>query len=275
MSPYQPPQPQIWYISQQNLRELLNQFDVDLIDLAFVADRKGQLPPKQRLQAEQIVNTQLFRSWVVSPTSSKLLIHWDNRLPKTIASVSPLSVFSLTMTQALRAKHQFLSLVWFCGRHAEAADSGDCVGARPMVASLIDQLLKQHSFDAQFLSSANMNIASLQEGNLEALIHLLCYLIRLLPPTLSVFIIIDNAVLYERDGFEEELLQVFPTLIHLSQDTTIPAAIKLLFTSTPGTSTVRSAFEDEDLLLNVDNLPQMAWAPSEERVMRELEGGLT
>ncbi|EGR49436.1 uncharacterized protein TRIREDRAFT_106627 [Trichoderma reesei QM6a] len=277
ISPFQPPQTQIlaahWYISQQDLRQLLNQFDVDLVDLAFVADRKGQLPPKQRLQAEQIVNTQLFRNWVISPTSSRLLIHWDNRLPKTIAGLSPLSVFCMTITQALRAKDQFVSLVWFCGRHAEAAESRGCIGARAMLSSLVDQLLKQHPFDAQFLSSNSINIAGLQEGSLDALIQLLCYLIRLLPPTVSVFIIIDNAVLYERDGFEEELLQVFPTLIHLSQDTTMPAAIKLLFTSTPGTTTVRSAFED--LLLNVDNLPQMTWAPSEERMMRELEGGLS
>ncbi|KAH0497734.1 hypothetical protein TgHK011_005020 [Trichoderma gracile] len=279
ISPFQPPQTQIlaaqWYISQQDLRQLLNQSDVDLVDLAFVADRKGQLPPKQRLQAEQIVNTQLFRNWVISPTSSKLLIHWDNRLPKTVAGISPLSVFCMTMTQALRAKHQFVSLVWFCGRHADAADLGGCIGARAMLSSLIDQLLKQHTFNAQFLSSNNINMAGLQEGTLDTLIQLLCYLIRLLPPTVSVFIIIDNAVLYERDGFEEELLQVFPALIHLSQDTTIRAAIKLLFTSTPGTTTVRSAFDGEDLILNVDNLPQMTWAPSEERMMRELEGELS
>ncbi|PTB69276.1 hypothetical protein BBK36DRAFT_1111341 [Trichoderma citrinoviride] len=277
ISPFQPPPTQIlaaqWYISQQDLRQLSDQFDVDLVDLAFVADRKGQFPPKQRLQAEQIVNTGLFRNWVISPTSSKLLIHWDNRPPRGVAGVSPLSVFCMTMTQALRAKHQFVSLVWFCGRHAEAADSGGCIGARAMVGSLIDQLLKQHTFDAQFFSSTSINVAGLQEGNLNSLIQLLCYLIRLLPPTVSVFIIIDNSVLYERDGFEEELLQVFPILIHLSQDKTMPAAIKLLFTSTPGTTTVRSAFQDEDLILNVDNLPHMTWAPSEERMMRELEGG--
>ncbi|KAL6879293.1 hypothetical protein J3F83DRAFT_725709 [Trichoderma novae-zelandiae] len=274
VSPYQPPQPQTWYISQQDIRQLLNLFDVDLVDLSFVADRKGQFPPKQRLQTEQIVHTQLFRNWVVSPTSSKLLIHWDNRPPNIIAGVSPLSVFCMTMTQALRAKHQFVSLVWFCGRHAEAADSGGCIGARAMVASLIDQLLKQHVLDAHFLSSTSINIAGLQAGNLDALIRLLCHLIGLLPPTVSVFIIIDNAVLYERDGFEEELLQVFPTLIHLSQDRSVPAAIKVLVTSAPGTATVRSAFEDGDLILNVDKLPQMAWAASEERMMRELEGGL-
>ncbi|KAL6876224.1 hypothetical protein HDV57DRAFT_156315 [Trichoderma longibrachiatum] len=279
ISPFQPPQTQImaaqWYISQQDLRHLLDQSDIDLADLSFIADRKSQLPPKQRLQAEQIVNAQLFRNWVVSATSSKLLIHWDNRLPKTLAGISPLSVFCMTMTQALRAKHQFVSLVWFCGRHADAADWGGCIGAPAMVASLIDQLLKQHTFDARLLSSAHINIAGLQEGNLDALICLLLYLIRLLPPVVSVFIMIDNAVLYERDGFEEELLQVFPTLIHLSQDRSVPAAIKLLFTSTPGTTTVRSAFEGENLILNVDTIPQMGWAPSEERVMRELEGGLT
>ncbi|KAL7941802.1 hypothetical protein V8C42DRAFT_333750 [Trichoderma barbatum] len=278
-SPYLPPQTPIlavqWYISQQNLRQLLNILDVDLNDLAFVATKKGQFPPKQRLLAEQIVNTQPFRNWVVSPTSAKLLVHWDARLPKVIAGVSPLSVFCTTITQALRAKERFVSMLWFCGRHVEAEESGGCVGGRAMAASLIDQLLRQHTFDIHLLSSTTINLAGLQEGNLDTYLELLCYLVRQLPPTVSIFFVIDNAALFERDEFESEALQAFSILIRLSQDTDIPASIKVLFTSTPGTTIVRSAFETEDLILNVDGLPQMVWAANEERVTREFEGELS
>ncbi|UKZ72545.1 hypothetical protein TrVFT333_000176 [Trichoderma virens FT-333] len=278
-SPHLLPQGQIlapqWYISQHNLRQVLNMFDVDLKDLAYVADKKGQFLPKQRLLAEQIVNTQPFRDWVVSPTSSKLLIHWDSRLPKVIAGVSPLSVFCMTITQALRAKERFLSMLWFCGRHIEAEESGGCVGGRAMITSLIDQLLRQHTFEVHLLSSTTINLSGLQEGNLDTLIELLCYLVRQLPPTVSVFFIIDNAAFFERDEFESEALQIFSILIRLSQDTSIPASIKVLIASTPGTTIIRSAFENEDLILNVEGLPQMVWAANEERVVRELEGGLS
>ncbi|EHK20110.1 uncharacterized protein TRIVIDRAFT_48011 [Trichoderma virens Gv29-8] len=278
-SPYLPPQAQIlapqWYISQPNLRQVLNMFDVDLKDLAYVADKKGQFPPKQRLLAEQIVNTQPFRNWVVSPTSSKLLIHWDSRLPKVIAGVSPLSVFCMTITKALRAKERFLSMLWFCGRHVEAEESGGCVGGRAMITSLIDQLLRQHTFEVHLLSSTTINLSGLQEGNLNTLIELLCYLVRQLPPTVSVFFVIDNAAFFERDEFESDALKIFSILIRLSQDTSIPASIKVLFASTPGTTIIRSAFENEDLILNVEGLPQMVWAANEERVVRELEGGLS
>ncbi|KAL5090384.1 hypothetical protein Trisim1_004576 [Trichoderma cf. simile WF8] len=278
VSPYLPPQTQIlatqWYISQHNLRQLLNMLDVDLRDLAYVADKKEQFPPKQRLLAEQIVNTQLFRNWVVSPTSSKLLVHWDSRLPKVIEGVSPLSVFCMTMTQALRAKERFVSMMWFCGRHIDAEETRGCVRGRAMIASLIDQLLRQHTFDAHLLSSTAINLVGLQEGNLDTLIEVLCYLVRQLPPTVSIFFIIDNAALFERDEFESEALQVFSILIRLSQDTSMPASVKLLLTSTPGTTIIRSAFESEDLILNVEGLPQMVWAASDERMVRELEGEL-
>ncbi|KAL7933938.1 hypothetical protein V8C35DRAFT_322135 [Trichoderma chlorosporum] len=281
VSSYLPPQAQAqimapqWYISQHNLRQVLNVLDVDLKDLAYVADKKGQFPSKQRILSEQIVNTQPFRNWVVSPISSKLLIHWDSRLPKVIAGVSPLSVFCMTMTQALRSKERFVSVVWFCGRHVEAEESGGCVGGRAMVASLIDQLLRQHTFDAHLLSSSTINLAGLQEGNLDTMMELLCYLVRQLPPTVSMFFIVDNAALFERDEFESEALQVFSILIRLSQDTSLSASVKVLFASTPGTTIIRSAFESEDLILNVEGLPQMVWAASDERMMRELEGGLS
>jgi hypothetical protein len=262
-----------WYISQDILQRTIDVVDIDIFDMAFVGHRKGQFPSKERLSAEQIVSTQLFRNWIVSPVSSKLLIHWDFRLPKIIAGVSPLSVFCMTMTQALRVREGFVSLLWFCGRHINPAESGGCVGGRGMIASLVDQLLEQHTFDTRSLST-NITLAGLQEGNLDTLIELLCYLVRQLPPTVTLFIIVDNAALFERDEFELEALQVFSILIRLSHDTNVPAAIKLLFTSTPGTKIIRGAFENENLILNVDRLPQMAWAPNDERMMRELDGRL-
>lgn len=66
---------------------------------------------------------------------------------------------------------------------------------------------------------------------------------------------------------------MFASLLRLVVDTSVMASIKVLFTSTPGTHIVRTPFEPEDLILNVDNLPRPAIG-SEERMVRELQGEL-
>ncbi|KAL8396359.1 hypothetical protein RB596_009845 [Gaeumannomyces avenae] len=266
------PQPSMGpYISPEGLRRILNMADLDLADLAFVNDRKGHLPERERAQAEQIVNTQPFQRWVVSASSAKLLVHWDPILPETVAGVSPLSVFCATMTKALRAKDRFLSATWFCGRHVDPAEAGGHVGGRAMLASLIDQLLRQHAFDTRPMCS-DVDIPALQAGGLDALAQLLGWLVRQLPETVTLFCIIDGVYLFERDELSDEALPAFLSLIHLAGDRSVPATIKVLLTSTPGTHVVRGAFEEEDLILRVSGLPQLGWAPSDERMIRELEG---
>ena len=93
------------------------------------------------------------------------------------------------------------------------------------------------------------------------------------PETVTLVFIIDGVILYERDDMEA--LDVFLCLVRLVADSSVRAAIKLLLTSTPGTDTVRAAFEEEDLILRMDGLPRLVWAPSADRMARELEGGLT
>ncbi|KAH8810790.1 hypothetical protein F5884DRAFT_875629 [Xylogone sp. PMI_703] len=274
-----PPQPQIqapsirWFIDQETLRRMLAIRDVDFTDLAFIAEKKEQLPANQRTQAEQIINTALFQSWIMSTSSAKLLVHWDVPLPKTIAGISPLSVFCTSMARALRAKDRFLSALWFCGRHIDVDEAGAYVGAGAMLASLIDQLLRQYAFDTQLLHR-EINIESVQRGQLEELIRLLEWLVRRLPQSLTLFFIVDGIFLFERDEFSSEAFQVFPTLLRLASDPSVSTTIKVLFTSTPGTEIVRIAFEEENLILNINGLPRLGWAPNEERMTRELEGEL-
>lgn len=274
LSMWLPPQQQThgsitsWYVSQSTLRQLVDTYDLDLTDGAVVNDKKEQLPTKERSRAEQIVNTPLFRNWIVSASSAKLLIHWDTRPPKTIAEVSPLSVFCMTLTQSLRARNQFLSVLWFCGQHMDRNGPDIRVGGRAMVLSLIDQLLRQYQFDTGPLHM-DMDSESLQEGDVKVLTGLLTFLVRQLPPAMTVFFIIDGVVLFEREEFEEEASSIFLALIQLVADTTLMVSVKLLFTSTPGTDLVRCAFEEEDLILNVDGLPTQV-VPSEARLIREL-----
>lgn len=261
-----------WFINQDALRRMLDSPDLDIEDFGFITDKKEEIPAKQRLQAEQIVNAQLFQDWIVSPTSSKLLVQWDFHPPKVIAGVSPLSVFCTIMAQALRAKERFVSALWFCGRHVDTTDAGGHIGGRAMVISLIDQLLRQCTFDMRSLHR-EVEFVGLQGSRLGDLIKLLSWLVRRLPETTTFFCIIDGIVLFERDEFETDALDVFSALLRLSGDQSVPATVKILFTSTPGTDIIRGVFEKEELILDVDGLPRLGWAPSEERMTRELEGG--
>ncbi|KAK3299643.1 uncharacterized protein B0H64DRAFT_440003 [Chaetomium fimeti] len=272
LPPPQPHAPAIGpYICPEGLRRILDTPDLDLADLAFINDKKGQLLEGERTQAEQIINTQLFQRWIVSTSSAKLLVHWDLSPPETIADVSPLSVLCATMTQALRAKEGFVSALWFCGQHIDPAEAGGRVGGRAMLASLIDQLLRQHAFDTRYMYS-DVDLAALQAGGLDALTQLLGWLVRQLPETATVFCIVDGVYLLERDELKHEALPVLLALIRLAEDSSVAATVKLLLTSTLGTDIVRGAFEEEDLILNVDGVPQLGWAPNDERMIRELEG---
>ncbi|KAJ3548882.1 hypothetical protein NM208_g781 [Fusarium decemcellulare] len=265
-----PPQPVMgWYISQDTLKQLLGHDNIDLTDMEFVVSKKGQFPEKQRVRTEQIINTQLFQSWMVSPHSAKLLIHWDTHPPKTIAGISPLSVFAMTITHVLRSKDRFISALWICGCHADITQPGAGIGGGAMVTSFINQLLRQHIFDTRLLHE-DVDVASLQEGDIDEFIKLLEWLVHRLPPEITVIFIADGVVLYERPEFEADALRVFSRLLMLSGDTSVSATVKVLFVSTPATDFIRGAFEKEDLIITVDGLPQLAWAASEERVTREL-----
>lgn len=269
-----PPQKQIqgpmadWYVNQSTLRQMIDTFDVDITDGAFILDKKEQLLSKDTRKAEQIVNSPLFRNWIVSASSAKLLVHWATHIPKMVAQVSPLSLFCLTLTQSLRARDQFVSAVWFCGQHVDTHEPGVRTGGRVMLSSLIDQLLRQFEFDTVPLHN-EIDLDSLQTGDINILSELLRILVTQLPPTVTLFFIVDGVVLFEREEFEEEASKAFLALIHLVADTSVMAAVKLLFTSTPSTDIIRVAFEQDDLILNVDSLPTLAVA-SEERMIREL-----
>lgn len=139
-----------------------------------------------------------------------------------------------------------------------------------MLASLIDQLLRKHAFGVRV---GGINIEGIKLWDKRELIGLFVSLVQQVPETVTLVFIIDGVILYERDDMDA--LDVFLCLVRLVADSSVRAAIKLLLTSTPGTDTVRAAFEQEDLILRVDGLPRLVWAPSADRMARELEGGLT
>ncbi|KAL1630632.1 hypothetical protein SLS54_000503 [Diplodia seriata] len=280
--PQPPPQTTEWFINQTALRRMLDIPDFDLIDAAFINDKKPQLSSRQLSQAEQIASASLFHDWMVSPRSARLLVQWDAPTPpRTVGGISPLSTFCAAMARALRTRcPRFIPLLWFCGRHIDSSDPDDeenaHIGARSMLASLTDQLLRRHDFDTRPLAR-DLDLSALQSRSPAALAKLLDWLIRRLPPTTTVVLIVDGVVLLEREEFQDEALPALSGLLRLASDDVTDgvsgaAAVKVLFASAPGTDVVRAAFEPQGLVLDVGALPRIACAPSEERLARELEG---
>lgn len=311
------------YISQGTLYDIMARFitdhrnlpsnhpNLDLDDLDFITTNKSELPGRQRAQAEQVINTAVFRRFIAAQSSRKLLIQWDVRPPRTFGGFSPLSVVCAYMAQMLRGggssgvgqfdgkEKRFIPALWFCGRqiqeHPEHHSPSGHWEAGVMLACLILQVLRQHSFDLTrnppFLDEA-VNLEALSglsapqhRGNengpdgsgrsvmvVDELLRVLGWLICGLPETVTLFIIVDGVALYEREQFESEALRAFAGLLRFSGDGGTAATVKVLFTSVPGTDTVRAAFEEDYLILEVDGLSRSVIVSSEDRMGRELEG---
>lgn len=226
---------------------------------------------RQRARAENIANTQFFRTWAISTTSSKLLLFWDLPASNILWGLSPLSTFCASLASALAAYPQILSATWFCSRHLKTRDRRPeaCSGPKAMLTSIIDQLLRRYTVDTQKLRY-DINLSALQNGELEEQIKLLEWTVRQLPEALAVFIIIDSVQLYERSDFEDDMLMVLPRLLRLVSDGRVKATLKILLTSVPGPNIIRAAFQEEGSILNVATVPLTDVVPSDDRFMRQL-----
>ncbi|GJD00423.1 hypothetical protein ColKHC_09248 [Colletotrichum higginsianum] len=203
----------------------------------------------------------------MSPHSAKLLIHWDRKPPRQVANLSPLSLFCVSMAEMLYGHQRFIPLLWLCGRHISPGDRFS--GGRSMLASLADQLLRQHEFDVRSIMTAGaVDLSRLQAGDEKETLRLLYALICHIPEAITPVFLVDNVIFYEREEMEADL--ALSSLLKLVVDGNLRAAVKVLFTSTPGTRHIRGAFDDDNLILEVDTLPKTVGSPSDERVSREL-----
>lgn len=259
-------------MSQEKLEWMVGVSLIEQEDMDYILANENEFPPRQRLQAEQIVQQQTFRDWIVPADSSRLLVQWEAPLPRAYADLSPLSVFCAKMVQALGTNDRFMSIQWFCGRHLRGNPSGGM--GHSMVLSLIAQLLRGRpgGFDMHALTQ-RFDLPSLfQSQDTERLTELLDWLVLGLPGNVTLFCLIDGVVFCERDEHFDTAAPVLMRLLDLTSDPTMPVTFKILFASAPGPALVRGLFENEGLIINVETLPHLSMAPSDERMVRELGG---
>ncbi|KAK8140096.1 hypothetical protein PG984_000162 [Apiospora sp. TS-2023a] len=225
-------------VTQQALLDFLDSADVEKADMDYITSQRELIIAGGQDRTEQIMRSPQLREWLVQAESRELLIH-GNSDP---APISPISFFCALLVRNLRGVDQFKSLAFFCGSHPY----DDLGGARPMIMSLLAQLLEQQHFDLGFV---DYELAySMDSGNIETFCYVFRQLVRQVRSTESVFCVVDGINFYEGMGEEslQEMAYVLRSLLDLSRER--GAVFKILVTSPSITEDTRQAIEDEDYL---------------------------
>ena len=109
------------------------------------------------------------------------------------------------------------------------------------------QLMCQQRFDTSNLHNF-IDLGSVQTGELAGLCSLFSWLVRQLPRDMTVICIINELVLYERDGFVVEASSVLRFVVGLMQDRSIAVTLKLFATSTVTVRRMRGFFPEDSVV---------------------------
>ncbi|KAJ8120201.1 hypothetical protein ONZ43_g3032 [Nemania bipapillata] len=307
-SPYFTSQSETLYINQDDLWNLLDMMDIDAVDMDAIEVKGKHVPNQDRARTEQIVSNQAFQDWIVSPRPSKSMIYGG--FSPFHLTTSALSVFCKTLTKAFRSREGYLCLVWFCGFHLgdddesdiDSSDSEDDINGdlgyvydegddynlgtrqrviKRMVRSLIAQLLCDHDFGPRHLLPPDVDPDVIEQGHsLSQLRRLFSWLVRQLPEEITLVCLIDGVSFYEREEFEDPMLDALGDILELATSN-VAATVKVLVTSPRPSVTFRVGFEDENAIpddargtttsiLSLDSITPSHLDISEERVNRTL-----
>ncbi|KAK2033096.1 hypothetical protein LX32DRAFT_130447 [Colletotrichum zoysiae] len=221
---------------------------IDEEDLRYVAENAESMLHRDGGRAQQLLRESSFRAWMSLSSSARLLVHGDFPPP---FDISPLSVVCTLLTHTFRnLGGNFVSLVFFCGRH-QIWDAHR--GGSAMIRSLIDQLLRQCVL-GPIRPDPNMSLEDLDRDDIGALCEVFILLLRQLPSHMQVFCLIDGICLYETDQYLDGMDIVIMSLIGLveSGGNGPWPAFRLLITSPSPTVEVRKVFDpDPDTLLSI------------------------
>ncbi|KAK1530755.1 uncharacterized protein CCOS01_05858 [Colletotrichum costaricense] len=186
-------------VSPEELVRSLDGTRTDEEDMAFILDRATAFSAEDRGRAEEVVETREFRNWVTSNERSSLgdgalLIHGDYDLGD-YPEISPLSALCVAFVQILRTRHEYIGLVFFCGRHLETPQDSN-PGPTGLMRSLIAQLVRQHPAVFTQMQEPRISLEDIREtqNNLSYLISLFAAMIRQIPVSNTVFVLLDGVL---------------------------------------------------------------------------------
>lgn len=245
--------------------------------MAFILGRATAFSAEDRGRAEEVVETREFRNWVTSKERSSLgdgalLIHGDYDLGD-YPEISPLSALCVAFVQMLRIRHEYIGLVFFCGRHLEKPHDSN-PGPSGLMRSLIAQLVRQHPAVFTQMQEPGISLEDIRESqnNLSYLISLFAAMVRQLPVSNTVFVLLDGVLFYERFKYRENLLQVINGLLELTNN-----QFKMLVASPAETRTrdLSTPFRKRKAILSMKSMPNTGRGPSRRGVAKRIGMELT
>ncbi|KAI0508926.1 hypothetical protein F5B22DRAFT_658718 [Xylaria bambusicola] len=246
--------------------------NVDEQDMEAVIDRAGGFPSEDRGRAEQVISTSAFRDWVVYGGSSRLLVHGDYD-PNDYPEISPLSVLCVTLVKALRTRPGFVGLAFFCGQHLGQRNDHN-TGPRGLMREFVVQMLRQCPSVCPDTPNSNISLSEIENSDLDQLIHLFPILVRKLPTSTTLVVIIDQVHVYERRAYCEGLCKVINMLIKLAEDgELIHNPIKILLTSPTETRTreLYEVFRSQNSILSMRSMPGNGQGPNRSAMAKKIE----
>lgn len=203
---------------------------------------------------DQLVRSHKLMEWLHRRTTLHLLVHGDQRGG---TRMSGLSVFCKSLREVL-ASHSdhFIPLLFFCGMHATAADGGNptgtpsdpSVGAYRLIRSFVSQFLERKpTIYGNGIDMYPGELASILNGDFNALCDLFLRLLRGLPPNFTVFVLVDGVEWFVRDELDIRE-RVILLLLEMARSGLIPAPVKVMLTSPTGASHLRRWVHHEAIL---------------------------
>lgn len=268
---------------------------------------RHRVPARQRACAEQLARSSKFADWLRSPTSSRLLVH-ENYSNSKVSEISGLSLFCVSLEEVLVThSDRFIPLAFFCGLHAELPDDPDfsdesnddydesgasrsepqntalnhdpqgpwlSPGSAGLIQSLIYQLLEKYYHPkGEYLTVTPEEIDSIENRKLGALYEFFRRLVYMLPEGVTVLLMVDGAVYYERDEYVGDMQRIMLPLLQLSEPGVTRASLKLLVMSPTNMSDTQEWFA-EDSILSMTELDRPAQVTNEQGLQSMLASAL-
>ncbi|EFW98949.1 hypothetical protein CMQ_4801 [Grosmannia clavigera kw1407] len=318
------PPPCLFSTDQQTLWEQLDIDDLDTADMDHIESRGPFLSSSDRSQTEQLEMHHTFQDWVVAAHSTKLLVHGNLVHSPMHTSALSLFCSTIVQAFRYRKHflcivwfcglHQGGGKLsdwndnssndshmsdWgadsdFCSDSDDNEDFGCLTQYGPgtrtqtlikMMRSLIAQLLCDYQFEVGIdLLPPGLAPEQIHGASLDQLRALFAWLVRMLPADITLFCVIDGISFYERDEYEEPLLELLGDILGLTAEKDLNAVLKVLVTSPWPTAVVRMGFEEEEgegkkdggetesLILPLDTISGAQVSYKLERLRRELDG---
>ena len=191
-------------VTMSDLLQILNVPHLAVVeDLELILRRSHSFTQESLGRARYLTQNDHFRYWV-HPSQSYLLLvdgHFE-RNPQ--GRISAMSVLCASLSTALSAQPRTSVLSFFCGQHVEVTDP--LCGPVGMLRSLIMQLILYSNNDdganaylhlGFFASASPQLVFDLRDWQVGALCYIFKQLIKQLPTSMTIHVILDGIPYYE------------------------------------------------------------------------------